>query len=101
LANSNESVFTLDIAGGGGLFAGVAGAVSVQLLDVATTASIGDADVTASNTGSGSLDVVVIARDSTSVAAIDGGLAIGAGAIAGAVDVGVLKNTTSASIADG
>jgi hypothetical protein len=101
LANSNESVFTLNVAGGGGLFAGVAGAVSVQLLDVATTASIGDAAVTASNSGSGSPDVVVIARDSSSVAAIDGGLAIGAGAIAGAVDVGILKNTTSASIADG
>jgi hypothetical protein len=101
LANSNESLFTLGIAGGGGLFAGVAGSVSVQLLDIATSASIGDATVTSSNAVSGTPDVVVVARDSSSIAAIDGGLAIGAGAFAGAVDVGILKNTTSASIADG
>ncbi|OJX15880.1 MAG: hypothetical protein BGO82_13335 [Devosia sp. 67-54] len=101
-ANSNESVFTLSIAGAGGLFAGIAGAVSVQLLDITTTAAIGDATINGDNTGANSAqDVVVVARDSTSVAAIDGGLAIGAVGLAGAVDVGVLRNTTAASIANG
>src|SRR6185437_1670354 len=103
-ANSNESVFTLGIAGGGGLFVGIAGSVSVQLLDITTLASVGDAtiDDSALNSGAnGAQDVVVVARDSSSVAAIDGGLAIGAGAVAGAVDVGILRNSTEATIADG
>ncbi|HET7094861.1 MAG TPA: hypothetical protein VFI22_15325, partial [Thermomicrobiales bacterium] len=100
-ATSNESVFTLSIAGAGGLYAGLAGAVSVQLLDVTTTAAIGDATINGNGTANSGQDVVVVARDSTSVAAIDGGLAIGAGALSGAVDVGVLRNTTDASIADG
>jgi hypothetical protein len=102
-ANSNESLFTLGIAGAGGLYVGVAGAVSVQLLDVTTNAAIGaGAKInTASGAAHAQQDVVVVARDSASVAAIDGGLAIGAGALSGAVDVGILRNTTSASIGDG
>ena len=102
-ANSNESLFTLGIAGAGGLYAGVAGAVSVQLLDVTTTAAIGEGAQINTNPGTAhaAQDVVVVARDSSSIAAIDGGLAVGAAALSGAVDIGILRNSTSASIGDG
>src|SRR5690606_24925538 len=90
LANSNESAFALSIAGAGGLFAGVSGAVTVHVLDVATTASVGDGAMinTHSGTAHAQQDVVVVARDSASVAAVDGALAVSAGgAVAGAVDI--------------
>ncbi|WP_299742259.1 leukotoxin LktA family filamentous adhesin [Devosia sp.] len=103
-ANSNESMFTLGIAGAGGFYAGVAGAVSLQLLDIATMATIGaDAQINATNTGANAAqDVVVVARNSSSIAAIDGGVAVSLGAgVSGAVDIGILRNTTAAGIADG
>ncbi|MGN6157707.1 MAG: hypothetical protein ACTHNL_06410, partial [Devosia sp.] len=99
-ANSNESVFTLGMTGAGG-FAGLAGSVSLQLLDVTTLASVGDATINDGSGANSAQDVVVVARDSSSIAAIDGAVAIGAIGASGAVDVGILRNTTQATIADG
>src|SRR5690606_23217234 len=79
-------------------------AVTVHVLDVATTASVGDGAMinTHSGTAHAQQDVVVVARDSASVAAVDGALAVSAGgAVAGAVDIGVLKTTSAAWIGDG
>lgn len=103
-ANSNESLFTLGIAGAGGFYAGFAGAISLQLLDIATTATIGDnATINGNNAGANSAqDVTVVARNSSSIAAIDGGIAVSLGAgVSGAVDIGILRNTTAARIGDG
>ncbi|WP_164730655.1 leukotoxin LktA family filamentous adhesin [Pelagibacterium montanilacus] len=103
LANSNQSVFTLAVAGGGGLFVGVAGAITVSLFDVASTASIGaGAVINGDNTGADEdQDVVVVGRDSTSTLVIDGGVAGGAVGVAGAVDVAVFRNSSSGTIGDG
>ena len=103
-ANSNESLFTLGIAGAGGFYVGIAGAVSLQLLDIATSATVGNsAALNANNAGANAAqDLVVVARDSSSIAAIDGGVAVALGAgVSGAVDIGVLRNTTAATIGNG
>ncbi len=105
LANSNQSAFTLAVAGGGGLYAGIAGAVTLELVNTTTSASIGaDANINTIGANAGAAatqDVVVTARDSTATLVIDGGVAGGLVGIAGAVDVGVFRNTTSAFIRDG
>lgn len=102
-ANTNQSVFTLAVAGGGGLYVGVAGAVTLELFDIATSATIGsNAKINEDNTGAASnQDVVVVARDSTSTLVIDGGVAGGAVGVAGAVDVGVFRNSSTGAIQDG
>src|SRR6185437_13126271 len=104
LANSLESDFTLAVAGGVGLEAGVSGVLSLELMNIATTADIGaDAVINQTNTGAAtSQDVAVAARDSATTLTLDGGFAAGLGVgLAGTVDVGVFKNTTAAFIDDG
>jgi hypothetical protein len=105
LANSNQSAFTLAVAGGGGLYVGIAGAVTLELVDSTVTAAIGDgAAINTINANAGAAatqDVVVTARDSTATLVIDGGVAGGLVGVAGAVDVGVFRNTAAASIGDG
>jgi hypothetical protein len=103
LANSNQSVFTLAVAGGGGLFVGAAGAVTLELMDGLTSATIGsDARINEDNTGAASdQDVVVTARDSTSTLVIDGAVGLGLVGVAGAVDVAVFRNSSAGTIGDG
>ncbi|MFK5996957.1 MAG: hypothetical protein QM492_02485 [Rhodobacterales bacterium] len=103
LANSVQSVFTLAVAGAAGLTAGVSGVVMLELMDVTTTAKIGEnaaINTSGGNAGAnGAQDVVVAARDSTVTSVAGGGFAAGLTAgLAGAVDVGLFKNTTAASI---
>ena len=104
-ANSGESLALYAVAGAGGLYAGVAGVVSVEAISPKTEAYIGDG-ATINGPGGGvapasGQDVDVTARDSTVVSVIDAGLAIGIAAVGGAVDVAVVQNTTSAFIGDG
>ncbi|MBW6507438.1 MAG: leukotoxin LktA family filamentous adhesin [Rhodobacteraceae bacterium] len=103
-ANSGQSGFTLGVAGSAG-GVGVAGVVTLYLMDVATTASIGtNAAINTAGgnaTGNGAQDVVVSARDETITSVAAGGIAVGLfGGLAGVVDVGVFKNTTAAFIGD-
>src|SRR5262249_58810237 len=99
-ATSHEKVFHLNVALGGG-FIGIAGGVTVTILHATTHAWIGAADVNfTDNDGSSSgndQDVVVNAADEARVVTFAGGIAGGAGALAGAVDIGVMRNNTKAA----
>ena len=98
-ATSEEKVFHLNVALGGG-FIGIAGGVTVTILNATTHAWIGAASVNASdNTGSGpDQDVWVNAADEARVVTFAGGVSAGVGALSGAVDVGVMRNNTKAEI---
>ena len=101
-AASSEDLFTISAAGAGGLYVGIAGAVSVASVDSDTVAYIGNgADI---NTSGGSTnanqDVNVSARNDYEQLNVTGALGIGAAGIAGAVDVGVIRNDTTAFIGD-
>src|SRR6185437_11185150 len=62
LANSLESDFTLAVAGGVGFEAGVSGVLSLELMNVATTADIGaDAVINQTNTGAATSQDVAVA----------------------------------------
>jgi len=103
-ANSRQSGFTLGVAGSAG-GVGVAGVLTLYLMDVKNTASIGNnASINTSGgnaAADGAQDVVVSARDETITSVAAGGIAVGLfGGLAGVVDVGVFKNTTAASIGD-
>ncbi|MDE1954349.1 MAG: hypothetical protein KGJ03_01390 [Betaproteobacteria bacterium] len=102
-ANAGESIDSIALAGAGGAFAGVAGAVSVQALSLKTLAGIdGGASVNTSNSGAAAAQAVdVVARDSSTLAASDGAAGIGAAGVGGAVNVAVLTSDTGASIGDG
>jgi RTX calcium-binding nonapeptide repeat (4 copies) len=101
-ATSHEHVFHLNVALGGG-FIGAAGGVTVSVLSSETHAYIGDADINLPDGGSANArqDVVVNAANDARVTTFAGGIAGGAGAISGAVDVGVLHNNTNAEIMTG
>jgi len=104
-ATSGESNLTLAASAAGGLYAGISGVVTVQLHNVTTAAKIGknakinqDASQVGAN---GAQDIYVTARDTSVSNVYAGGLAAGLGGLAGTVDVGVIKTTTSATIGDG
>ncbi|QCO54429.1 hypothetical protein EOK75_00465 [Pseudorhodobacter turbinis] len=100
-SNSAQSGFTLGVAGtAGGV--GVSGVITLYLMDVKNTASIGDsASINTAGGGGTTQDVSVTARDETVTSVAAGGIAAGVfGGIAGVADVGVFKNTAAASISD-
>ena len=99
-AQSSEDHFTVGASAGGGLYAGLAGGVVVQVLNSDTLAYIGsDAHINQNGLNEdANQSVNVSATNDVKVFDVAGGLAVGAGGIAGAVDVGVLLNDTQAYI---
>lgn len=100
-ALSSEDLFTISAAGAGGLYVGIAGAVSVATVDSDTLAFLGNG--VRVNTGGGghaNQDVNVTARNDFNLFNVSGALGVGAAGIAGAVDVGVIRNDTTAFIGD-
>ena len=102
-ANSGESLMSDVLAGAGGLFAGVAGVVSVEAISAKTEAYIdGGATINGADAGANpNQDVDVTARDSTVVSTVDGVAGIGVAGVGGAVDLAIIANTTDAFIGDG
>ncbi len=101
-ASSSENVTSVAAAGGAGLFVGLGGGVSVELITANTLAYIGGgAMVNHPVTGftpSSADSVNVSAVNNTTVFGFGGGLGGGAAALGGGVDVGIIDNTTSAYI---
>ena len=103
-AESSTGTFAIAVAGAAGEFGGLAGAVTVSVIQASTKAFIGsgaqvnvgvtDADPTQS--------VSVAAANDASIQGIDGAVGIaGVGGIAGGVDVGVIRDNTAAYIDTG
>ena len=99
-AESSEDILHIVAAGAGG-FVGVSGAVGVTLINSNTDAEIGaDAQIDTLYQGLAgpNQSVYVNAANDTNVQTFVVGVAVGAGAISGAVDVGTLNNNTSAKV---
>ena len=100
-AASSEQVFDLAVAGAGGLFVGLAGGVTVTLLDSDTSAFVAlgakvNLDTASTNALQGvNVSAANLARATTFAGAGGGGIV----GLAGAIDVGSMKNDTSAFIA--
>jgi hypothetical protein len=102
-ALSQEDIFSLGAAGSGGIgAAAVAGGINANLIDSDTTAFIGErAVVNPSTAGANSTQSVnVAAANQLDVLTIGGSAAVGANAIAGGIDIGVVRNDTTAVIAE-
>src|SRR5690606_1282384 len=108
-AESSEAVTHFSVAGGVGLYAGIAGGVSVTLIDSDTRAAIGSgAQINRHSANhltqarvSAAQDVYVNAANSASVLSFAGALGGGLVGLAGAVDFGSIKNDTTALIGSG
>ena len=101
-ASSSEKMLAAAIAGGFGFYAGIAGAVTVEIIGSDTKAYIGPGSVVNAATGAGATQAVyVTAYNDAEDQSIDGGLGGGIAGIAGAVDVGLVRNNTSAYIGAG
>jgi hypothetical protein len=102
-AQSSEDLFTISAAGAAGLYVGIAGAVSVAVVDSDTAAWIGSGARVNTSGGAAhsSQDVNVTARNDFELFNVTGALGAGAAGIAGAVDVGVIRNDTTAFVGDG
>ncbi|NER24473.1 MAG: DUF4347 domain-containing protein [Symploca sp. SIO1C2] len=102
-AESSEDVFTVTAAGGGGLYVGVAGAATVNIIDSNTTAYIGEnAQINQDTAGAGNTQTVnVSAVNDLKLLGAGGSVAFGAGAFAGGVDIGIVENDTSAYLGNG
>ncbi len=103
LANSGESELAVVVAGAGGFYAGVAGAVAVEVYVDKTIASLGANDqINQNNAGANAAqDVVVTARDSIALSVSEGTVAVGIAAVGGAADVAVITASTTSSVGDG
>lgn len=102
-AASSERVSSVAASGAGGFYAGVAGGVSVEVIDSDTVATIGanaNVNTDAQNAGADQ-SVNISAVNDADVFVVAGGLGIGFVGVGGGVDVGVLRNDTSASIGAG
>jgi hypothetical protein len=104
-ATSSEDLLAIAAAGSGGLFAGVSGAVTVENIRSVTRAWI-DAGAlinVANDRANDRQDVNVTARNDAQLLVIDGSLAVGplGAGVAGSVDVGLIRNDTSAWIGAG
>ncbi|MFV0666095.1 MAG: hypothetical protein ACK5NS_20770, partial [Denitromonas sp.] len=99
-ANSSEDLFSVAASGAGGFYAGVSGAVTVTSVDSDTTAVIGSGALINQGVtnGSATQDVNVSAKNHAKLDAYTGSLALGAVGAAGGVDVGTVKNDTTALI---
>ena len=99
-AASFENLVSVAAAAAGGFYAGIAGGVSSALIDSSTEAFIGaGALVNQDSTDSADLqDVNVTAINGAKALGVTGGLGIGIAGIGGAVDIGIIRNDTSAYI---
>ncbi|MBI4790757.1 MAG: hypothetical protein HY782_27325, partial [Chloroflexi bacterium] len=93
-ASSSENVFTIAASAAGGMV-GLAGGVTIEIINSNTGAYIGA--YAKINTAQ---SVNVSAVNSAKVFAFAGGLGAGMAGIAGGVDIGILRNNTTAYIAD-
>ncbi len=99
-ARSKESLLDIAASGGvGGAFSG-AGSVNANVIDSDTSAHIGDsAHINSGKNGINPLQSVhVIAGNEVDVRSIVGGVAVGSASLAGAVDIGVVRNDTTSFI---
>ncbi|OWK21151.1 hypothetical protein AJ88_20845 [Mesorhizobium amorphae CCBAU 01583] len=106
-AESSEEVTNVTVAGAGGLYVGLAGSVTVTLLNSDTKALIGvgaDINQGAANyvahpgTVSGAQGVYVNAANEVRVTSFAGALGAGFIGLAGGIDFGSIKNDTVAAI---
>ena len=99
-ANSSEDLFSVAASGAGGFYAGVSGAVTVTSVDSDTTAVIGSGALINQGVtnGSATQDVNVSSKNHAKLDAYTGSVAGGAVGAAGGVDVGTIKNDTTALI---
>ena len=100
-ADATQSIYNLTVAGAGAGGVALAGAISVQVVQTQTFATIAQNAVINGAAGAGAeQDVAVAARDRTGIVSKDGGFAVALGAgLAGAVDVGVIQSSVGATIA--
>jgi hypothetical protein len=98
-ATSDEDILNVVVAGGAGLYAGVAGAVNVNVLTANTTAQLGN-NVVVNGTGTADADqsVYVAAIDTLELDVIGGAAGLGAAGVAGSVDVGIIRSNTNATV---
>ncbi len=102
-ADSSEEIYHIAVALGGG-FVGLAGGILVTTVDSGTEAYIGAASVNQDNNdvlGQPGQDVAVTAANKVDIVSFAGGIGVGAAGVAGAVDVGTVRNNVNAQIKGG
>jgi hypothetical protein len=99
-AESTTDTFSIAAAGAGGLFGGLAGAVTVTIIQADSKAFIGSgAQINLGVNADPSQSVSVGAGNDASIRGIDGAIGAGlVGGLAGGVDVGLSRNNTTAYI---
>jgi hypothetical protein len=102
-ATSGENVHNVAAAAGGSFGLSAAGGVAVTVIDSTTAAHVdAGTQVNANSTGAAASQAVrITAEDAVTSFSVGGGLAGGAGALAGGVDVGVIHSNTAAFVAGG
>ena len=103
-AATSENVTNIAVAGGVGFYAGLAGGVSVEIFESNTQAYIGNnANINESSTGASSAQAVDVAAVNQATNFSFAGAIAGSifASMAGGVDVGLMKNSTTAYIGNG
>ena len=102
-AYSKETLLNIAASGAVGGAVGGAGSINFNVIDSDTAASIGDrASINTNTTGENAQQSVhVIAGNELDARSIAGGLAVGSSALAGSVDIGVVRSDTTSIIGRG
>ncbi|MEJ0068132.1 MAG: hypothetical protein WDO24_04720 [Pseudomonadota bacterium] len=102
-AFSSETITGVAGSGAGGLYAGVAGGVTVEEINAGALAAIRNGAAVDQNdaaTANSQQSVAVGARDSLTIVAVAGALGVGGVGVGAGIDVEDLNNSTTAFIAD-
>lgn len=99
-AQSSENIESFAVSGDAGLYAGVGGGMLYTHVHSDTNALVGDRVAINQSPGDFSNDqsVSVAASNDASVTNYAGGLVVGIGALSGAIDMGIVRNNTTARI---
>ncbi|HEY4633913.1 MAG TPA: hypothetical protein VIH00_08370, partial [Candidatus Limnocylindrales bacterium] len=101
-ASSHEDVFNLAIVGQGGSSFSIVGSGAADIIQSDTTAYIGDADVNKASGGNALQQVNVSAVNEVDVLSVGGAaISMTAVGIPAAVDLGIIRNNTTAYLGDG
>lgn len=99
-ATTSESVEAIAVGAAGGLYVGAGAGVTVTIIDSDTVAYSG-ADINPSPGAAQAQSVSIASGNLVDVTTVGGGLGVGAAGVGGSVDIGIIRNDSSATIGAG
>lgn len=99
-ATSSEAVGAIAVGAAGGTYVGAGAGVTVTIIDSDTIAYSG-ADINPTPNANLAQSVSIVSGNLVNILTVGGGLGVGAAGVGGSVDIGIIRNDSSATIGAG